>query len=128
MNKKILIATPLYPPESGGPATYAKLIEKELTARGFVVQVLPFSTVAHLPFGVRHVVYFFKVLFSAAWTVYALDPVSVGFPAALASSMVGKKFLLRVPGDYAWEQGQQRFGVKESLDFFQTKRYGFPLL
>jgi glycosyltransferase involved in cell wall biosynthesis len=29
-------------------------------------------------------------------------------------------YLLRVPGDYAWEQGQQRFGITETLDEFLT--------
>jgi len=123
---KILIATGLYPPESGGPATYTKLLEDRLPARGCAVFVLPFKTVRHLPRGVRHAVYFFKCFARAraADIVYAQDTVSVGFPAVLAAMVAGKKFVVRVPGDYAWEQAQQRFGVTDSLDEFQKKSYG----
>jgi glycosyltransferase involved in cell wall biosynthesis len=123
---RVLIATGLYPPETGGPATYSRLLEKELPKHGLDVAVLPFSEVRELPPGIRHVVYFFKTLFrgSRADVIYALDPVSVGLPASLAALCLRKKFLLRVAGDYAWEQGRQRFGVRDELDEFQHKRYG----
>ncbi len=123
---KILIATGVYPPESGGPATYTKLIEGRLPAFGFAVSVLPFGRVRHLPKVIRHTAYFFICLRMARSVdmVYALDTVSVGFPAALAAKVLGKKFVVRVPGDYAWEQARQRFGVTDELDMFQTKKYG----
>lgn len=123
---RVLLATGLYPPESGGPATYTRLMEERLPALGFEVSVLPFRTVRHLPKFVRHVAYFFKVLSMARGVdvVYAQDTVSVGLPAAVAASLCGKKFLVRVPGDYAWEQGRARFGVRDELDEFQKKSYG----
>jgi len=126
---KLLLATPLYPPDSGGPATYAKMLMDELPKRGIAVALLPFGEVRHLPPGLRHIVYFLKCLSRArgAGAVYALDPVSVGLPAALATLFLGKTFILRVPGDYAWEQGRQRFGVTEELDQFQHKRYGLKV-
>lgn len=122
---KILLATPLYPPDSGGPSTYAKLLMDELPKRGVGVVLLKFSEVRHLPPLVRHVAYFLKCMNRARSTdaVYALDPVSVGLPAALAAMLLRKKFLVRIPGDYAWEQGRQRFGVIDELDAFQNKRY-----
>ena len=124
--KHILIATGVYPPESGGPATYTKLLEERLPALGFGVSVLPFGRVRHLPKLIRHATYFFICLKLSrkADIVYALDTVSVGLPAALAAALAGKKFLVRVPGDYAWEQGRQRFGVTDELDEFQQKSYG----
>ena len=36
----------------------------------------------------------------------------------LANKILKKRFLIRVAGDYAWEQGVQRFGVKDNLDDF----------
>ncbi|MES2203249.1 MAG: glycosyltransferase family 4 protein [Patescibacteria group bacterium] len=129
MSTKILIATGLYPPESGGPATYSKLLEERLPARGFEVHVLPFSRVRHLPKVIRHAAYFFACASLAlkADIVYAQDTVSVGLPAALAALVARKKFMVRVPGDYAWEQARQRFGVSDELDEFQTKSYGFKV-
>lgn len=123
---KLLIATGVYPPESGGPATYTKLLESRLPKLGIEVSVLPFRTVRHLPKVVRHVAYFFKCLRMArgADIVYAQDTVSVGLPSAAAAFMLHKKFVVRVPGDYAWEQARQRFGVTDSLEEFQKKSYG----
>ena len=122
---RILLATPLYPPDSGGPSTYAKMLMDELPKRGIEVTLVKFGDVKHLPPGVRHFAYFFNCISHArrANIIYALDPVSVGLPAALAALVTGKKLLLRVPGDFAWEQGRQRFGVTDELDEFQTKKY-----
>ncbi len=124
---RILIATGLFPPESGGPATYAQLLSEELPKRGFVIDILPFRTVRMLPTIVRHVAYFVACVLRGlrADVIYAQDTVSVGFPAALASFLMGKKMIVRVPGDHAWEQGTQRFGVTDDLDVFQTKTYGW---
>jgi glycosyltransferase involved in cell wall biosynthesis len=123
---KLLIATGVYPPEVGGPATYTKLLEERLPQLGFEVSVLPFSRVRALPKVVRHVAYFWKCLRMARGVdlVYAQDTVSVGLPALLAATFSGKKFLVRVPGDYAWEQARQRFGVRDELDLFQKHTYG----
>ncbi len=123
---RILIATGLYPPEVGGPATYTHLVETELVRRGFLVSVLPFRAVKIWPKGLRHLVYFFKALYLAFRSdlVYAQDPVSVGLPAMLAAKTAGKPFLIRIAGDYAWEQAAQRFGVKDPIDDFQSKKYG----
>jgi glycosyltransferase involved in cell wall biosynthesis len=130
---KILIATGLYPPEVGGPATYSKTLYEELPKRGFAVDVLPFSEVRYLPKIARHFLYFLKCLKRgyAADIIYAQDPVSVGLPVMLAAKFLRKKFLLKVVGDYAWEQYQQkkelRIKNKElrfvTPDEFQNKRF-----
>lgn len=126
---RILIATGIYPPSIGGPATYSKLLFDELPKRGVNVSVLSFDEVRTLPKVVRHVVYFFKVLVRARGCdiVYLQDPVSVGFPGLLASKILGKKILLKIVGDYAWEQGVQRFRVKDSLDVFCKKNSGYDV-
>jgi len=124
---KILIATPLYPPEIGGPATYAKFLEENLPKKDFDITVLPFSEVRWLPHVIRHAVYFFKVLRRGrnADIIYALDPLGVGVPAGLAAKLLGKRFFLRIAGDRAWETAVQKFGVTDSLDDFSC--YSFSL-
>ncbi len=126
---KILITTGIYPPEVGGPATYAALVEKELPKYGVEVTVLPFRVVRHLPKIIRHVSFFFKVLKIGFKMdlLYTQDPVSVGFPTMLVSKMLGKPFLIRMPGDYAWEQATGRYGVKDGINQFQHKKYGFNI-
>lgn len=126
---KILIATGIYPPDIGGPATYSKLLFDELPKRGIEVEVLSFGEVRKLPKIVRHFAFGFRLMKKArkADLIFAQDTVSVGFPSLVVSKIVKKKFFVRVPGDYAWEQSVQRFGVKESIDDFQKKKYGFKV-
>lgn len=122
---RVLIAAGLFPPESGGPATYAQLLADELPQRGFEVDVLPFARVRRLPPIVRHIAYFLSCLSRAsrADLIYAQDTVSVGLSASLVALVLRKRFFVRVPGDHAWEQGRQRFGVVDDLERFQEKRY-----
>jgi glycosyltransferase involved in cell wall biosynthesis len=117
---KIVIATPLYPPDIGGPATYAKLLADGLPAKDVEIELVKFSDVRHLPKIIRHYAYYRRVLKAArnADVVLALDPVSVGLPAMKAAKKAGKKFVVKIVGDYAWEQGVQRFGITENLDEF----------
>ncbi|MCX6787559.1 MAG: glycosyltransferase family 4 protein [Candidatus Kaiserbacteria bacterium] len=125
---KIVIATPLYPPEIGGPATYAKLLIEGLPAKGIEIELVKFSEVRHLPKIIRHYAYYRRVLKAArhADVVLALDPVSVGLPAMCAAKKARKPFVVKIVGDYAWEQGVQRFGVMQNLDVFvKTKQKNF---
>jgi glycosyltransferase involved in cell wall biosynthesis len=109
-HRKILIATGIFPPDIGGPATYSKLLLDELPNRGLAVKVVSFGAVRHLPKIIRHFVYFFKILRKGffADVIFAQDPVSVGLPSVLAAKILRKKFILKVVGDYAWEQYQQK--------------------
>ena len=126
----ILIVTGIYPPEIGGPATYSKLLADELPKRGYQVQILPFRVVKHLPKIIRHIVFIWKIIQAGKKVdiIYAQDPVSVGLPTRLACFFLGRSYLLRLGGDYAWEQGVSRFGVKDPLDIFVTQNiYGWSV-
>ena len=127
---RILVATGLYPPEIGGPATYTVFLEKHLPQCGIGITVVPFTRVRTYPKLIRHLVYLVLLLRAgrSCDIVYALDTVSVGIPACIASRVLRKRFLLRVPGDYAWEQGQQRFGVTDTLDtYLVAKKKPLPV-
>ncbi|OGZ05803.1 MAG: hypothetical protein A2845_03295 [Candidatus Lloydbacteria bacterium RIFCSPHIGHO2_01_FULL_49_22] len=126
---KILIATPLYPPDDGGPATRARLLELAFPEHGTEVSVVSFSHFRHHPKGISHLLYAIALWRAAHGVdlIYALDPVSVGFSAALVALLARKPLVVCIVGDYAWEQGAQRAGVKENLDEF-TKRTSYPLL
>lgn len=126
--KNILIATGIFPPQVGGPATYSKLLLDKLPSFGFGVRVINFGSVLSLPKVIRHVVYLLKILWSTPWAsiVYAQDPVSVGLPALIASRIFGKPFFLKIVGDYAWEQGAQRSGVTDLLDTFSLEHEKYP--
>ncbi len=140
---RILIATGIYPPDIGGPATYTKELEKELPKRNIEIEVVSYSDEdsfggdpeylfrvnRNAPIWKRYFCYAKKV-----WQrrkefdiIYVQDPVSSGVPVWLASKIIRKPYILKVVGDYAWEQGKQRFGVKENPDDFQKKRYAFSV-
>jgi len=126
--KKLLIATGIYPPEIGGPATYVRELEEGLKNR-FKICVVKFSSVSSFPKVIRHILFFVIVLFKSLRhdIILALDPVSVGLPSMYAAKMLRKPFIVKIVGDYAWEQGVQRYGVTQSLDEFvktqQTNKY-----
>ncbi len=116
--KDILLAAPLYPPDIGGPATYTVMLERFLPPCGFDLCTVSFSRFRHLPRGLRHLRYGAE-LFARALsrkTIFALDPISVGIPSAITAIVLRKKFILKVVGDYAWEQGVQAGMIRETLD------------
>ncbi len=126
---KILLATPLYPPDSGGPAMEAALVHEELPKQGIAVEVCTFGSVRHLPRGIRHLRYFFNLLIHVRKVnvVVAIDTFSVCIPAAVVAHLFHKPFVVRAPGEFAWEQATQRFGVTDTIEVFQKKRYGLAV-
>jgi len=100
---------------------------KHLPSHGIDVEVYSFGLVRHLPRGIRHLRYAYGLWKLAKGTdvIVAMDTFSVCLPAALVARTRGKRFVVRVPGDFAWEQSVQRFAVKDTIEAFQHKRYGF---
>ena len=127
---QLLIATGLYPPDIGGPATYSRMLEEKLSEHNIVTTIVPFGKVRHMPKILRHIAYAWLLFKESKHcdAIYALDPISVGLPALLVSFITGKYFLIRLGGDYAWEQGQQRFGLHATLDEYTRDPKSAPLL
>ncbi len=121
---RLLIATGVYAPEVGGPATYTAFLESYLPKYGIDFVVVPFSRVRKIPKILRHLWYTMLLMRTARRgdVLYALDTVSVGFSVMIVSFILRKSYIVRVPGDYAWEQGTVRYGVSSTLDEFQTQR------
>lgn len=124
---RLLIATGLYPPDIGGPATHTKMLEEYLPKHNWNVDVVTFGSVRRFPKFFRHILFFFLCLKKgkSADVILAQDAGSTGFPAMCAAKILRKPFVVRMSGDYAWEQSVQRFGVTDTIDMFQKKKYGF---
>jgi len=139
---KIVIASGIYPPDIGGPATYSRLIAREFIKRNINVSLICYSDKEDEPFDreekfkivrvvrkkfflFRYLSYFFNLYKLARHcdVVYAQGPLGAGLPAIAVSRILGKKFVIKIVGDYAWEQGVNQFGVKDSIEEFQTRRY-----
>ncbi len=146
---RILITTGVFEPDIGGPATYAHMLATGLVTKKEDVVVLTFSdskyvdTDARYPFTLRRIVRSknkilnrIKFLFVAApyvWRahlVYTLDWFAVGFPVAILAALFRKPYIVRVGGDYLWEQrylesGQEPVSLREFYDkrFHQRHEY-----
>ncbi len=138
---RILFATGIYPPDIGGPAYYTEVMARAFKKKGHEVFVLAYGEVGDrkeenvfrvsrkLPSGIRHLAYAWKVWREgrSADLIYAQDSFSAGLPAAFANIFLRKFLVLKVVGDYAWEQAQGKYGITDGLDIFQNKKYFWPV-
>lgn len=124
---KVLILTDVF--KIGGPATYTRFLLDNFPKYDITTDVLSFESVKKSPKIIRHLFFFFKVLIKSSKCdiIFAQDPVSVGLPSLLVAKLLKKKFIIRFVGDYAWEQGVQRFGVRDNIDDFQNKKYSLQV-
>ena len=140
MYKNILIATGIYPPDIGGPATYVKILEEEFSRRGFEVRIITYGDSKGVKDNngarvikvdrnqnvvFRYIDYFLEVLRNLSWAeaVYVQGPVSEGFPTFLACKVRRKGYILKVVGDYAWEQFRQVSESSVNVENFQKGKY-----
>jgi glycosyltransferase involved in cell wall biosynthesis len=125
--KKILIATGIYPPSIGGPAQYAFNLARTLRQMGHTVVVSTYKIENHLPTGIRHLAFFFKLARNIAGVdrIIALDTFSVGLPAVVAGLIFRVKSVVRIGGDFLWEQYVERTHEKVTLDNFYVNKRDF---
>jgi glycosyltransferase involved in cell wall biosynthesis len=121
---RILICAGIFPPESGGPATYSLGLARSFQARGFAVRVItyvdhPYKTdysfpVVQISRSWLKPWHYYKYLRAVkrfgqdADVLYAQDTVSAGYPTCIAAKSLKKPFVVKVTGDYSWEQATRR--------------------
>jgi glycosyltransferase involved in cell wall biosynthesis len=124
---KIVLATGIYPPAIGGPATYVRNLARELTEKGESVTVITYAASGAAPSDAWRVVTVVRGGgFPMRWwryaralkkeakdadIVYAFSAVSVGMPLRMARLKKPKK-LLRLGGDFLWERYTDLRGKK----------------
>lgn len=119
---RLLIATPLASGQPGGPAQYSLQLAEALREMGHEVRVSAFTDVMHYPTGIRHGVYFFKILKETVWadTLIVLDTFSVALPSVLAGLLLRTRTVVRVGGDFIWERYVERTKERILLSDFYT--------
>jgi glycosyltransferase involved in cell wall biosynthesis len=132
---KIVLATGIYPPTIGGPATYVYELSKQLVRRGFNVHILTYGehVDAYEPCPVTRVSLrggplarwwrFAKALRAVAGdadVVYAFSSVSVGVPL-WAAHLRHPRTVLRLGGDFLWERYTDRGGSLGLKDWYAQK-------
>lgn len=129
-NKHILITTGIYPPKIGGPAQYAKNLKESFEKKDFGVSIKTYTVEDKLPTGVRHIVFFLKIIPKIIFSnvVFTLDTYSVGFPSVLAGKIFGKKVIIRTGGDFLWEGYVERTRKKVLLrNFYISEKSNFSI-
>lgn len=135
---KIIIATPIYPPEIGGPATYTKELcahladAHDITVIAYTNSSEAFPNTRFVPVGkgrplpVRLAVFFFKLLRASKGTdvLYVQNAMAAGLPVALVSLITGVPFVLKFVGDEAWERATQRKRTTKRLEEFMANPDG----
>jgi len=134
--KKILIATGIYPPDIGGPATMLESLSSALRQNDFDVKVITYSQ--RVDYGDKNIfritkgsflsplVYFLKMVKLSLWSdvIYVTDTYSVGYFAYLIKKIFKKKYILRFAGDSAWEISMNNNWTKDYIVDFGKKIYG----
>jgi len=131
---KILITTPIFPPEIGGPATYVKEFAQRAKKKDNDVEIITLTDVENDNLDdiditsvkrtrnklARHSSLFSKILKKAKKhdLIYAQNPGAVGLPSVLAGSILRKPVVVKYVGDTAWEKAFREGKTKKLLEDF----------
>jgi glycosyltransferase involved in cell wall biosynthesis len=134
---RIFVASGIFHPESGGPATYLHRLIPELLARGHEVRVLTFGNPAagDYPYPVQRIPRRALPLRTAAYVRAALPEVrradllflnSLGLPLITRQH---KPTVLKVVGDVAWERAVRKRWIAPDADIdrFQREHYDWRI-
>lgn len=141
---KIVLATGIYPPDIGGPATYVRQLAEEFTRGGHEVTVVTYGEQSALDEGATWPVIrvskrggpvlrwnrYAKALqkhASDADVVECFSSVSCGVPLWVANVKKPKK-ILRLGGDFLWERYTDLGGRKDLRRFYAKRPFWKRLL
>jgi len=142
---KLVIASEIFPPDIGGPATYVIRVIPELVKAGFEVKVITYADVKKIVYDdslgylvikiprknifIKFVCYYLQLykLAKKADLIFAQGPVASGLPTLLVKTIQKKKAVMKIVGDVAWERARNNFNIQELTDEFQTKKYNLQI-
>ncbi|MFH1423477.1 MAG: glycosyltransferase family 4 protein [Candidatus Nealsonbacteria bacterium] len=114
---KIVLATPIYPPEIGGPAIYSQRLKEGLEKMGHEINIVSYRDLRAYPQPLRIFVYFLKLLKSAKGCdlIYSFNLTSCGLPACCVSKILSTRFFVRIGGDFLWERAVEAGRTQKPL-------------
>lgn len=129
---KIIIATPIYPPEIAEPAQYVKKLASRWSDKHEVVIITYANAVEkipnvkivainkHWPLLLRFIKYTFNLLKMAqgADIIYAQNAVAVGLPAIIVKTLLNIPVVIRFAEDEAWKRSIQLGLTTKSMNGF----------
>jgi glycosyltransferase involved in cell wall biosynthesis len=138
---RLLIATDIFPPDIGGPASYVPAIARALHERGHIVSVLTYSRVPpqegddKWPFALRRLplnvprpwrlLRAVAAIWQAARRAELIYANGMFIEIALANIVLRRPLVVKVVGDIAWERARHRGWAADDIETFQARRYGW---
>ncbi len=129
---KIVLATPLFPPEIGGPATYTKELAERLL-KDHEVSIVAYASTSEIiqgttlyiaskrrPLPIRLIKYTLLMWHATkgADVIYVQNAMAAGLPAVLIGKIRKVPVVLKFVGDEAWEHAQQEGKTTKRLEEF----------
>lgn len=137
---RILITTPVFPPDLGGPAVYVPSIANFLVDRGHQVKVVAFCedpepkgyrfpviAITRVALPLRYLRSFFKILEHAGDCDLVYVNEHLALLAVLAAKLRAKRCVVRVMVDGSWEISHRYGWANDDIDTFQTREYGWKV-
>jgi len=138
---RVLITSPVFPPDLGGPAVYVPSLGRFLVERGHSVAVVAFCSdpapaghpfrvvaIARGSLAVRYVKAFFAVWREARKVDVVYVNEHLALLHVLAARLAGKPVMIRIMVDGAWEISHRKGWIGgDDIVTFQSKRYGFEV-
>lgn len=136
---RVLITSPVFPPDLGGPATYVPAIGRFLVERGHEVRVLAFcsdpaptgypfevETISRGSLPARYLRAFWRVLRTAGWADVVYVQEHLALLHVLAARLRGRRVVIRIMVDGAWEISHRRgWCGTDDIVAFQSRSYGW---
>ncbi len=131
---KIILATPIYPPEIGGPATYTKELVGKLQDKHDITVVAFTNNQEGIPGSKLVAIDKQKKMIARLWqffwaiyreakqadVLYVQNAMAAGLPTILAGKLRGKPVILKFVGDEAWERATQHKKTTKLLREFHA--------
>lgn len=138
---RVLITSPVFPPDLGGPAVYVPSLGRFLAERGHEVRVVAFCSdprPSGHPFRVisisrgslpwRYLAAFALTWRHALWADVVYVNEHLALLHVLAARLAGKRVMIRIMVDGAWEISHRRGWIDgDDIVTFETKDYGWKV-
>ena len=138
---RVLITSPVFPPDLGGPAVYVPSLGRFLVERGHEVRVVafcsdpdpqgfpfPVDAIPRGPLPIRYLKAFWRVLRSAGGCDVVYVNEHLALLHVLAARLRGVPAVIRIMVDGSWEIAHRKGWCDgDDIVTFQTKDYGFKV-
>ncbi|QDV09884.1 Alpha-D-kanosaminyltransferase [Planctomycetes bacterium Poly30] len=138
---RVLITSPVFPPDLGGPAVYVPSVGRFLMERGHDVRVIafcsdpapqgypfPVQAISRGPLPIRYLKAFWAVLKAAGWADVVYVQEHLALLHVLAARLRFRPVVIRIMVDGSWEIAHRKGWCDgDNIVQFQGKRYGWKV-